>query len=47
MPSPLRVAAIVAIPSQLDGATLEELWDVENGWRWDLFAELLPSNIVK
>jgi len=27
--------------------TIDELWDAHSGWKWNLFANLLPSEFVK
>lgn len=44
---PLRNLAIQAIPMDIDGATVEEMWNVGQGWKWDTFANLLPNNALK
>lgn len=44
---PLRDLIIDPIPEALDGAIVEELWEPGTGWRWDLFAHLLPPHILK
>lgn len=44
---PLRSLATSPIPSDLEGATVEEMWISGHGWRWDAFANLLPSDIIK
>ena len=44
---PLRELTVQAIPQDIEGATVAELWDKDVGWHWDLFATLLPSNVLK
>lgn len=39
----LRVAAIHDIPPEIEGATMEEMWEVGQCWRWDLFAHMPTS----
>lgn len=43
----LRDLAIYAIPNDIDRATVAELWDPNAGWKWDAFANLLPSEVIK
>ncbi|KAJ8449185.1 hypothetical protein Cgig2_027187 [Carnegiea gigantea] len=43
---PLCSVAIGPIPPQLEDATVSELWDVNTGWQWDLFAHVLPGDIL-
>lgn len=43
----LRALTIEPIPHNLDGATVEEMWDPEMGWKWELFANLLPATILE
>lgn len=43
----LRDLALHDIPPDLDGATVEELWDPNAGWKWDAFANLLPPDVIK
>ncbi|KAL2942612.1 hypothetical protein RDABS01_030962 [Bienertia sinuspersici] len=38
----LSSVALGPIPMQSLGATVEEMWEPNQGWRWDLFAHLLP-----
>ncbi|KAJ8448033.1 hypothetical protein Cgig2_028909 [Carnegiea gigantea] len=42
---PLCSVAIGPIPPQLEDA-ISELWDVNTGWQWDLFAHVLPGDIL-
>lgn len=35
------------IHSDIKGATVEEMWEPGVGWKWDLFAHLLPSLILQ
>ena len=44
---PLRSLAVASIPTELDGATVEEMWMVRIGWRWDSFSNLLPVDVIK
>lgn len=45
--SPLRSLATETIPDSIDGAIVEELWDKETAWKWDLFANILPNQTLK
>ncbi|KAJ8439092.1 hypothetical protein Cgig2_009235 [Carnegiea gigantea] len=35
------------IPLHLEDFTVEEMWDPLYGWKWDLFVDILPQDIVK
>ncbi|XP_074313591.1 uncharacterized protein LOC141648774 [Silene latifolia] len=35
--------AIAPIPTDILGATVSEMWNEANGWKWDLFANYLPQ----
>ncbi|KAJ8447908.1 hypothetical protein Cgig2_012043 [Carnegiea gigantea] len=35
------------IAPQYEDATVEEMWDLNNGWLWDLFEDILPTNVLK
>lgn len=43
----LREVAIQSIPDHLQAATIADLWDNEDGWKWNEFANILPPNIMK
>ncbi|XP_021761146.1 uncharacterized protein LOC110725977 [Chenopodium quinoa] len=43
----LREKAILPIPLDIEGATVGEMWDEEHGWKWNLFADLLPHDIIR
>lgn len=34
------------VPATIDGATVEEMWQVGLGWKWDLFANFLPATTL-
>ncbi|XP_074301095.1 uncharacterized protein LOC141632448 [Silene latifolia] len=38
---------IAPIPEVSLGATVSDMWCEQNGWKWDLFADLLPQNILQ
>lgn len=44
---PLSTKVMHALPQQLDDMTVEEAWDPNTGWKWELFADLLPSDVLK
>ncbi|KAL2898047.1 hypothetical protein RDABS01_039829, partial [Bienertia sinuspersici] len=44
---PLSSEAIQTIPESIEGATVSEMWDASTGWKWDLFGDYLPSDILK
>lgn len=35
---PLRHYATTEVPHDIEGATVEEIWDKVYGWKWDVFA---------
>ena len=35
------------IPSEIAGNTISEMWDIDYGWKWDIFTDLIPSNMKK
>lgn len=45
--TPLRELATQDIPSEVEGAIVQEMWEVGSGWKWDLFANLLPEEALK
>ena len=44
---PLSKLVIIPIPPKVEGALGKELWDANEGWKWHLFEELLPVEILK
>lgn len=45
---PLREYATCVIPSDIDGATVEEMWTKEScSWKWTRIAEILPPVVLK
>lgn len=44
---PLCELVTQAIPSELAGVTVEELWDKDFGWKWDQFAPYLSTDVLK
>lgn len=45
--STLSYLATQPIPDEILGATVNEMWDPNLGWRWEIFADYLPQNILK
>ncbi|KAL2933352.1 hypothetical protein RDABS01_016471 [Bienertia sinuspersici] len=43
---PLSEVVIKQVPTELLGVKLNEMWDSELGWKWDIFGEYLPLNIL-
>lgn len=43
----LRSLAIGAIPPEIEGATVSEMWDNNLGWKWENFADLLPGDSLQ
>ncbi|XP_074301475.1 uncharacterized protein LOC141632870 [Silene latifolia] len=43
---PLDTYSSMAIPTHLIGTSVEDMWDMESGWRWELFAEFLPNEVL-
>lgn len=35
------------IPSDILGATVQEMWEEGQGWRWDIFSPYLHQNTLK
>lgn len=44
---PLRSECIQPIPSSIDGATVEEMWEIGNGWKWQEFSDYLQNEVLK
>ncbi|KAL2896029.1 hypothetical protein RDABS01_037813, partial [Bienertia sinuspersici] len=44
---PLSKVTMQAIPEDIEGAIVEEMWEVGVGWKWEKFADLLPSKVLK
>ncbi|KAJ8425838.1 hypothetical protein Cgig2_021305 [Carnegiea gigantea] len=44
---PLSKLATKVIPPAIEDASMEELWDENEGWKWHLFEELLPEETLK
>ncbi|KAL2935019.1 hypothetical protein RDABS01_018138 [Bienertia sinuspersici] len=44
---PLSNQCIKEVPEEILGATVEEMWDPNSGWKWEVFAEYLPLSILK
>lgn len=36
-----------ADPTDIAGATVAEMWDEFQGWKWDMFASFLPQDTLK
>lgn len=45
--STLSSLATQPIPEALLGASVNEMWDINQGWCWDLFADYLPHEVLK
>lgn len=43
----LRDLAIQEITADLENATVANFWDLEYGWKWDIFANFLPSHALQ
>jgi len=44
---PLSQLVLSEIPTQIKDLPVSDFWDDENGWKWDLFSELLPEETLK
>lgn len=44
---PLSKLATQNIPGDTLGATVEEMWEKHHGWKWNIFAPYLPSDVLK
>lgn len=44
---PLRSLVTHPTPEAIEGATVGEMWEMDNDWKWDEFANLLPNHILK
>jgi len=47
VPKPLCMYTVSIIPLHLEDVTVKEMWDPLHGWKWDLFVDILPQDIVK
>lgn len=45
--STLSFLATQPIPTDLLGATVNEMWDSVQGWRWEKFVDYLPQDVIK
>ena len=45
--NPLCQHTTQQIPTQLQDHTVGEMWEGSSGWKWNLFADLLPDNILQ
>lgn len=39
--------ATSSIPQEIEGYTVDEMSEIRVGWKWDLFANLLPALVLK
>lgn len=44
---PLSDLATEPIPLSIAGATVAEMWEINHGWRWEVFAPYLHSDTLK
>lgn len=44
---PLRDLITDPIPMELTGATVEEMWEVGHGWKWDILSPYLQQDTLK
>lgn len=44
---PLNDLVTHPLPMKLAGATVEEMWEPENGWRWEVFSPFLDADTLK
>lgn len=45
--NPVIELAILPVPVEIAGATVEEMWEVDQGWKWDVFAPYLTQETLK
>lgn len=45
--TPLSNLAIQPVPRELEGATVNEMWDSITGWKWESFAPFLHQDTLK
>lgn len=43
----LRELATQPLPSEVEGATVDEMWNHGDGWRWDVFSPYLHQDTLK
>jgi len=44
---PLSQLATYTIPPSIRDFTVIDCWDVNNGWKWELFSDFLPEEALK
>lgn len=44
---PLRSLAILPIPVSIEGALVSEMWEQGGDWKWDVFPNILPADVLK
>ncbi|KAJ8444161.1 hypothetical protein Cgig2_030981 [Carnegiea gigantea] len=44
---PLCMYTVSIVPPHLEDVIVEEMWDPSHGWKWDVFVDILPQDIVK
>lgn len=44
---PLSRLVTTPIPVELEGATVEEMWEHSQGWKWEVFGPYLPQETLK
>lgn len=45
--TPLSELITQPIPTELEGATVGEMWEAGQGWRWEIFSPYLPHDTLK
>lgn len=46
-PQPLIDLASVPVPNEILGYTVEEMWEVGQGWKWDVFGPYLNQDVLR
>lgn len=44
---PLREMVVQPIPLSVEGATVNEMWEMGSGWKWNVFSDYLPNDVLK
>lgn len=44
---PLIEFASLPVPEELLGSTVEEMWVMNQGWKWDIFGPYLPQDVLR
>lgn len=47
LPVPLSSMAMQEIPPHLDDMTVDEAWDTNLGWKWEIFSYVLPGDVLR